>query len=79
MQKKKPTNQTWPFHFFLRVAKAVVPELTEATFGLVAHAGKTEIWRFALRSALCMRKRHKAEVSLKFPKENIRSAKLQAE
>ena len=35
-------QQTVPFQFFLRVAEVFVPELTEVTFGRIAHAWKTE-------------------------------------
>ena len=70
MKKSATDKQTQPFRFFQRVTKAFVPELTEATFGRVAHARKTEICRLALRSALPMRKRHETEeVSLKFAEE----------
>ena len=31
-------QQTVPFQFFLRVAEVFVPELTEVTFGRIAHA-----------------------------------------
>ena len=42
-----------------------MPELTEATFGRVAHARKIEICRFALGgSALLMRERHEAKKKL---------------
>ena len=51
-KKERKTQQTQPFQFFPRVAKAFVPELTEATFGCVVHARKTEICRFALGSVL---------------------------
>ena len=44
----------------MRGAEAFVLELTEATFGCVVHARKIEICRFALESALRMRKRHEA-------------------
>ena len=39
----KLQQQTWPFQFFLRVAEAFVPELTEVTFGRIGHVQKTEI------------------------------------
>ena len=66
-------KQKWPFQYFLRGAEGFVPELTEATFGRIAHARKT------LGSAVLMHERHEAdETSPKFPEENIASAKLQA-
>ena len=34
-------QQTLPFRYFPRVAEASVSELTEVTFGYVAHARKT--------------------------------------
>ena len=72
-------QQTQPFRFFQRVAEAFVPEHTEATFGRVGHALKIEICRFAFGSALRVCERHEAKtVSLKFPEENLASAKLQA-
>ena len=62
------------FFFFQRVAEGFVPELTEATFGRIAHARKT------LGSAVLMHERHEAdETSPKFPEENITLLKLQAE
>ena len=79
IHEKKYIKQTWPFRFFQRVAEAFVPELTEANFGHNAHAQKTEICSFAPGSALHVHERHEAKkVSLKFPKENMASAKLQA-
>ena len=54
-------QQTRPLRFLLRVAKAFVPELTEATFGRSAHVQKTERCRFGLRSVLHVRERHKAK------------------
>ena len=56
-------TERWPFRFFQRVAEAFVPELTKATLGRGAHAWKTEICRFALRSALRMCERHEAKKS----------------
>ena len=35
---EKQQQQTLPFRFFLRVAEVFVPELTEVTFGRIAHA-----------------------------------------
>ena len=52
MKKKKKKKKIHSLSDFSRVAEAFVPELTEATFGRDAHARKTEIYRFALGSAL---------------------------
>ena len=90
MRGTNNNKQTPRFRFFPRVAEAFVPEFTEATFGCVAHAWKTEMCRFALGSGqkyadfllevlLRARKTGRKKVSPKFPKENIASAKLQAE
>ena len=40
---EKNKQQTLPFQFFLRVAEALVPELTEVTFGRVVHVRNAEI------------------------------------
>ena len=45
----KLQQQTWPFQFFLRVAEAFVPELTEVTFGRIGHVQKTEIMQIYSR------------------------------
>ena len=40
---KKQQQQTLPFQFFPRVAKAFVLELAKVTFGRIVHVQKTEI------------------------------------
>ena len=51
---EKTTYRHGLSNFFWRVAEAV-PELNKATFECGAHAQKTEIYKFALESALCVR------------------------
>ena len=57
-----------------------MPELTEATFGHVAHVRKMKICRLLLKVlCVCAKDTKQKKVSLKFPEGNITSAKLQAE
>ena len=54
-------KQSGPSQFFPRVAEVFVPELTEAMFGRIAHAGQTDICRFAFGSAVRVHERHEAK------------------
>ena len=47
-------NKRCLFNFSPRVAEAFVLELTEVTFGCVAHAWKTEIMQILLSEVLCV-------------------------
>ena len=46
---KNNNKQTLRFQFFLKVAEVFVSELTEVTFGCLAHAQKTEIMQIYSR------------------------------
>ena len=67
-------QQTLPFRFFQRVAKAFVPELTEVTFGRVVHMQTTEImqiysWKCSVHAQKTRSRRSFSEVSAKLQAE----------
>ena len=70
---EKQQEQTRPFQFFPRVAKAFVPELTEVTFGRVAHTRKTEVMQ--IYSQKCSARARKTQSRRSFSEVSV---KLQA-
>ena len=53
---KKQQQQTLPSQFFPRVAEVFVLELTEVTFGCIAHAWKTEIMQiYSWKHSACVK------------------------
>ena len=71
--------RTLPFRFSPRVAETFVPELSEATFGRVAHARKKYADLLLEVLCACAKDTEQKKVSLKLPEENIASTKLHTE